>query len=377
MHLSKLLPGNRICLVSWIDKNDLRAKKLADAILLNAIIEDISKMGYTCSYFYNGEFGHIDLLMKLFWKFKKKKTENSVIKQHVILSSVFNLFISFYSLLSFGFKNDVKEKLGAFDAIIVLGPSLLAPIYNVFKGKKYLLLYELNIEFILYNFNAGPKWRYVNRVISALIKKMETRSIQLSNVIMTISPRDCSTLKMLYSSKEIFYYYPFFNREVSTVVKRPLKVVDSKRNRKIALNIKDTVIGFIGSCSIVNCKALLGIISIVRAVNLSNLIFLVSGNISNCFCARNLPDGIIFTGFIENLDVLMPTCDAFILFDVQPTGIEGKVQSYKVYNKPVLLISDESVSNYSQFLGSQGLRLKNTEEAVIYIRNMVKKKLDA
>jgi hypothetical protein len=378
MDSQKPFPGEKLCLVSWIDQNDLHDKKLADSITFNAIIEDLSKKGYSCSYFYDGEFGKIKLFMNLFWEFKnKKKSPNSSIRQHPLLSNIFSMFITFYSLISFAFKTDVKKKLGTFDTIIVAGPSLLAPIYRVFKRDKYLVLYELNIESELFISNILGKKTFIVKLVYGLIKKIESWAINLSNMIMTISPRDCNVLKALVPTKEIMNYYPFYKREISFTARRPLNLIDNKRKTEVTIDDSLTVIGFIGSCSIVNCRALSQIVSIVKGVNSKYLAFLISGNLSDCFCAGNMPNSMIFTGFLENLDILMPLCDAYILFDVQSTGIEVKIQSYKLYKKPVLVISSFPSPNYQQFLGDQMINLKSSEEAIRFIREMIGKKSSA
>lgn len=376
MDLNCPFPGKKICLVSWIDQNDLYEKKLADSIILNAIIQDLNKRGYSCSYFYNGEFGQIKLFMNLFWKFKNmKNSPNSVIRQHPLFSNIFSMFITFYSLISFTFKGDVKKKLGAYDTIMLAGPALLAPIYRVFKRDKYLVLYELNIESELFISNILGKKTFIIKLIYYLINKIEMWAIDLSYMIMTTSPRDCNMLKALVPTKEILYYYPFYNREISYTVKRPLSIIDNKRKKEVTIDDSLTVIGFIGSCSIVNCKAVSQIASIVEGVNSKYLTFLITGNLSDCFCLGDTPSSMIFTGFLENLDLVMPICDAYILFDIQSTGIEVKTQSYKLYNKPVLVISDFSLPNYQEFLGDQMIDLKSSEEAISFIHEMIVKKL--
>ena len=58
MNMQKPLPGKNICLISWIRKDDLYAKKMADSITFNSILEDLTKQGYSCSYFYDGELSN-------------------------------------------------------------------------------------------------------------------------------------------------------------------------------------------------------------------------------------------------------------------------------------------------------------------------------
>jgi hypothetical protein len=376
MDLETPLPGKNVCLVSWIRQEDLKAKKLADSITFNGIIQDLTEGGYSCSYLYEGEFGHIGFFMNLFWKFKEKRgSPNSPISQHPVLSNLFSLFLTFYSLASYRFKRDVKRKLGTFDVIVVAGPALMHPIHRAFKNSKYLVLYELNIEAELFAFNNKGMKTFVNNTILNLIKITEMKALQLSNRILTTSPRDSNSLKKLFPMKEVDYYYPFYKREVTSVARRPLKITDRNRQIDLVLEDKHTVIGFIASCSTVNCRALSGIVSIAKRVNSQTVIFAIVGNIYSCSCVGDMPTNMVFTGFLDNPDDLMQNCDAFILFDVQPTGIEVKAQSYRLYNKPVLVISEYQDSNYLPFLGNRMIECKDSDEAIKVIYKLAEKKL--
>ncbi|MFP3257248.1 MAG: hypothetical protein RXO36_05570 [Candidatus Nanopusillus acidilobi] len=373
INIFKLIKGKNIALISAQRYIDIKDNITVDAVLINDIINDLNLQGYNTKYFFQGDFYPNNILMNKYYKIKSDNSKKQ--KPRPVLSYIFFILTTLISDLSLKFKHEIYRRLKEFDTIIVISPAMVGPIRHVFKKNKIIILYELNIEYKLLEFNLNKinlnKISILSKIIIKIVKLWEIRAIALSDIIACASPRDAKVLATEFNKKIIVYYYPDIKIKKFESIKRPVQITNILTNKQKIINDCDFIITFIGSCSIVNCYALNEIIKINKKLNDEHIIFLMIGSIGNCWCVNNnIPDNIIFCGIVKNLINILPVSNVFILFDKQPTGIEGKIRTYKEYNKPVIGIGKEVKLNYFPFLGELLLACNNDEDAVKKIESL-------
>ena len=367
--LFKLIKGKNIALISTERYIDIKDNIIADASIINDMINDLNMHGYNTKYFFQGDFYPNNILMSRYYK---KKSDNSKKqKQRPVLSNIFFILTTLISDLSLKFKHEIYRRLKELDTIIVVSPAMVGPIRHVFKKNKIIILYELNIEYKLLEFNLN-KISILSKSIIKIVNLWEIRAIALSDIIACTSPRDAKVLATEFN-KKIIAYYPDIKIKKFESIKRPVQITNILINKQKIINDCYFIITFIGSCSVVNCCALNEIIKINKKLNDENIIFLIIGSIGNCWCVNNnISDNIIFCGIVKDLVNILPISNAFILFDKQPTGIEAKIRTYKEYNKPVIGIGKEVKLNYLSFLGDLLLSCKDNDEAIQNIKFLKK-----
>jgi glycosyltransferase involved in cell wall biosynthesis len=67
-----------------------------------------------------------------------------------------------------------------------------------------------------------------------------------------------------------------------------------------------------------------------------HFIFLVVGPVDKAFVGKKIPDNVVFTGRVPNLQEQLSSCDAFINpKEGLDTGAEMKMYDYLGYGKPI------------------------------------------
>jgi polysaccharide biosynthesis protein PslH len=154
---------------------------------------------------------------------------------------------------------------------------------------------------------------------------------------------EAATIALVTTSKEKQYLTdnnPSFNDKILTIGNEPLTPIS-----KINNSYTPKRIGFIGSLDwYTNAEAVEKLITeiypkIKLAFSDAELYIIGKGESNLAEKFKDIP-GVIFTGFIENLDDIMPTIELMIFPHLTVTGIQNKLISAFSYGIPVVFSSE-------------------------------------
>lgn len=154
---------------------------------------------------------------------------------------------------------------------------------------------------------------------------------------------EAATIALVTTSKEKQYLTdnnPSLNEKILTIGNEPLTPISKTNNSYTPKRI-----GFIGSLDwYTNSEAVTKIITeIYPKIKLvfedAELYIIGKGNSKLVEKFKDIP-GIFFTGFIENLDDIMPTIELMIFPHLTVTGIQNKLISAFSYGIPVVFSSE-------------------------------------
>lgn len=226
-------------------------------------------------------------------------------------------------------------------------------------GNIRLLIYEHNIEWKFYENSLGKN--AAARFLVSLCKRIELRNLRKADHLFCLSKTDRDILvSHQIDPKIITVWMPAQNKvKIVNVDHVPVDL----RSKLIST----FAIGFVGTNFGPNIVAVENIIDIAERLSDTKITFLVIGNVSTSFIHADIPDNIIFTGPVEELDSYLSLCKAFVnLKTTSDTGIEIKMFDYLKFDKPIIATR---VGSYG-FEDFENVIITDLEDAPILIRRM-------
>ena len=377
--LKMLFENKNVLIMAFLTEEEIYGSKHSDSPTIINVMNGIKELNGNVSYISYRDLGFTGKIINIFWNMKNKKglSEISGSSLRWVFTSIFYVFIRYFSLLDFTFKFSLKNIFKeSQDILIIFYPYLYIPISGKFLKDKKLkfILYETNIEKKFFEFHLSNfKYKKIANLLLKMIEKIEKEAISKSATILSCSKRDENYIKKYYPEKQISLFYPikFYFQEL---INRSdfLKTRDVLRNKDIKLSKEKFIITFMGS------NYSLNVISVKKLINLNNkkisekINFIIIGNVSDYFKSeKNLPENFIFTGFIQNIDEIMVFSDYFILFDFMETGIETKFVEYAKYFKPIIIITKDA-ETYREVIDERLISFSGINELEKFLENLDK-----
>lgn len=199
------------------------------------------------------------------------------------------------------------------------------------KLKATFVLYEHNVEWKFFA-EKVPKGMFGNISVK-LLKIVEMSNLNKADYVCCVTNRDRETLieeAGMDPQKIKVWMPPIQKREVKVNLQKIPNYLKEKIDKKF-------IVGFLGTNFEPNIIAVKNILRIAETV-LKEVVFLVIGSVNEAFESRNnIPQNVIFTGHVKNLDEHLSLCHIFINpKTTSDTGIEIKMFDYLKFNKPII-----------------------------------------
>ncbi len=195
------------------------------------------------------------------------------------------------------------------------------------------------LKFVLCEHNI--EWRFfeerieknaLNRFLLHIAKKIELEYIKKVDAVIFVSEQDRVTIleEVGVGNISTIVWIPSAKGRISIMAKNPDYSIIKKITGK-------TVIGFVGTNFGPNIVAVKSIIQLAKSVD-DSIVFLIIGSVNKSFDSEaDLPQNIIFTGYVQDLDYYLSLCDLFINPKTSSdTGIEVKMFDYLKFDKKII-----------------------------------------
>ncbi len=376
--------GKRVLISAYLSLQDVETGSQGDSPTLQSLIRTIREQGGDATYLSYSEFGITGMLINIMEKLKKKSISNRISGSHTrwMYTAIFHFLTYVFSKTDPLMKLKTKRlKLMKYDICIFFYPYLFSTLNTLFRDSNHsmMILFEVNIErkFFQFQFSESKLMLLKNSLVK-LVSMMESKSINLSDAVMTIATRDAKELSVRFESKPI-HTLPL--REETTIkseeMKRFITVRDVMRMIDSVLSPEILKVTFIGSNYSLNVRSVEELIRLARNMEKwkDKIKFIIVGNVHHSFNDMyGIPENIIFTGFLRDFNDVMSASDFFIMFDYMGTGVESKSRVYSEYPgltlaltreieeyRPILkerLIPFDSIDSIEKFLKEFSLDVK-------------------
>lgn len=383
--LKGVLRDKRVALLYPLSEKIMSRNNLADWQIVRDVLSDLSSACSCVDYVSLDEFGILGFLIRATSKIKPLK--NNIILPDDKTNGVIFIFslmvLKHLSLIDPFFRRQISQISDRYDFFIIFSPWFVNGISRSIRYSNCkLILYELNYEkkFLEYQLEGVP--RVMKSILLRLTANVDSEAIRQSLITCTISERDRMILSQLHPSAAIGRYYPY-TRIVQRLSEKSedLAIRDAIRGGNVEINLRDTVITFIGSNSKVNVLSVKSIFRLSSLLaNLSDALkLIIIGEVYNAFLRSEatIPENVIFTGYVEAIEPIMRRSDFFILFEFMTTGSEVKAKKFADFAKPVIVVSNEKIDEYRDILADFELRVSSIDQIIPIIVNYLLRKHEA
>lgn len=376
--------GKNVLISAYLASDEIITGSQGDSPTLESLINSIARVGSGVSYISYSNYGITGRMIELFDGLKRKSISSQISGSQTrwMFTAIFHFCIFLFSNFDLTLKWKARKiRSNRFDICIFFYPYLFSKLYNIFKvtNETKIVLFEVNIEKKFFEFQfSSHGLASIKKMLVKMINLVEKIAVHQADLILTIAKRDAKALRLLYPGKPIF----------SCRLDAPydLEVVDENGSVKTSAEIlysniasKPSVvkITFIGTNYSLNVRSVNDIIQIARNLQdcKDKIKFVVIGNIARSFDNfSDLPDNVVFTGFLRDFDDIMKTTDFFMMFDYMGTGVESKCRTYSKYEAMTLTLTKDP-EEYRAILKGKLIPFHSTESIEKFLREVIHKKL--
>ena len=349
---AKRFRSKTVLISAYLSAQDIDAGFQGDSPTLKSLKEAIEQHGGNVIYVPYTEFGVTGYSIKLMERLKRKSISNQISGSHTrwMYTAIFHFLNYTFSVLDPLFKHRAKMlKNLNLDACIFFYPYLFPTLKRVFKGPESpeMILFEVNIETKFFQFQFSmSRFKLIKNFLVKLISMMESKSILLSDSVLTVASRDAKELSSLFSSKQV-HVFPFQDKRDAIQKKRKehVRVKDVLRKTYSELGPEIVKVTFMGSNYSLNVRSVQEVIRLAEKMKdwRDKIRFVIVGNVLRSFIGEcELPENVIFTGHLNDFSDVMSASDFFIMFDYMGTGVESKCRVYSEYPGLTLALTTQS-----------------------------------
>ena len=367
-----LYPGvRRICVISFgpIEKKDsgyfIRSWKLVESLSKRVEMITVLEFPEDDTPLGTYQIGNIIFVKLPGNRVNNKSITSTTFKKRLTFDPIQVITFQFRSVIElFRYRKTISQS----DLVIVEGSllpaaNLIAKIYH----KKVILDTHCVNKLLALGFKNRSRFVYSIRLLFWHV--IESLVTKLSDLIITVSAKETEYLETEYHvPRSKLILIPHVS-ETSVVAYTDKEISEIKKELKIA---NKKVVTFIGDLrAIQNYDATQFIVNDLAPGVLKNrndVIFLIVGKGKELFISNaSLHQGIIFTGYVDNLAKYMSISDICIAPMRVGAGIKTKVLDYINYHKKILTtsIGAEGLENYLQ--SSQVCRIEDFSSCLVKI----------
>lgn len=368
--------GRKVLISAYLRPQDISVGSQGDGPTLKSLMKTITDQGGEVSYVPYIDFGFTGKLIGFMDRMKRHSLSTRISGSHSrwMYTALFHFITYAISKIDASLKSKLRSLVeNGFDTYIMFYPYLFSTLSSLCPdGRVSTILYEVNIEKKFFQFQfSSPRFKTLKGLLLRLIGMMESKSIDRADMILTVASRDARELSSLYSAKHI-RPSSFVEEEKRSIVKRSSVSIRDVMHMTSRILGPDTVkVTFMGSNYSLNVRAVEEVIGLARKLSdvKGKVDFIVVGNVHHSFNSPNeIPDNVIFTGFLNNYDEVMSASDFFIMFDYMGTGIESKSRVYSEYPGLTLALTDES-DEYSTILKEKLVAFNSVDSMERYLKD--------
>ena len=344
--------GKHVLVSAYMSSHDVDVGSQGDSPTIKSLMGVIEEQGGKADYLSYCELGATGLLIRFMERLKKKSISNHISGSHTrwMYTASFHFLTHVLSRIDILMRHKVMSlKSSHYDIYIFFYPYLFATLKRQlsYSDSAVKVLFEANVERRFFEFQfSKSRLNPLKNLLVKLVGIMETKAISRSDAILTVALRDAKDLRTNFSSKRI-YTLPLCEEtgDWSREKKQFVRVPDVLRMKDSDIGPDTIKVTFVGSNYSLNVQSVEELIGLARKMSecKDRIKFIVVGNVNQAFDDRfELPDNIIFTGYLRDFDDVMSASDYFVLFDYMGTGIESKSRIYSHYPGLTLALTNES-----------------------------------
>jgi hypothetical protein len=376
--------GKNILISAYLASDEIVTGSQGDSPTLESLINSIAKVGKEVSYIPYSDYGITGHMIRFFDGLKRKSISSQISGSQTrwMFTAIFHFCIFLFSNFDLTLKWKARRiRSNGFDSCILFYPYLFSTLYNIFKVKNEtnVLLFEVNIEKKFFEFQfSSHGLTNVKNMLVRIINLVEKTAINRSDLILTVAKRDTKTLRSLYPDKSIFSCRLDALHELETVDENgSVKTLPEVLYSNITSRHDVVKITFIGANYSLNVRSVNDIIQIARNLQdcKDKIKFVIIGNVARSFDNfSDLPDNVVFTGFLRDFDDIMKTTDFFMMFDYMGTGVESKCRTYSKYEAMTLTLTKDP-EEYRAILKGKLIPFDSRDLIEKFLREFICKKL--
>lgn len=375
----KLKPRDKIAVFGYLNEYQIKSRIVGDSLIYESLMGDLNKNSISVKYFSFQDYGIIGKILTKIWKQKDKNYPSSKNKTNgnfkFTTTAISLIGLNIISKIDILFRFETQNVIRQYEKVIIFSPWLLfsQKTNNDMNMKtKEFYLFEVNNELKHTEFHT----RYRNKtILIKLILKfvyfIESRAINVSKGVLTLSKRDLESIKELYDpEKTMVYRINIPDTQIHPVDSKTPDFegfnINGNSKIKITSTNKQIKILFIGSRSPINKK---GTDELLKyAFKFRKIIFIIVGSIGYEYKNMiNLPENFVVLGFLDNLERIIPFIDYSILFDWMETGLEVKAYDYAKFGIFTLIVGNSTSSEYEDLFKGNSIVFKEKEEVLNFL----------
>lgn len=347
-----MFEGKLVLVLAYLSCHDVEIGTQGDSPTIKSLMRTIEQQGGSADYLSYCDLGATGLLIHLMEGLKKNSISNHISGSHTrwMYTATFHFLTHMLSRIDLLMRHKIINlKNSRYDAYICFYPYLFSTLKRQLMGSdpSIKVLFETNVERRFFEFQfSKAKLGLLKNALIKLIGIMENRAINQADAVITVAMRDAKELRMNFSSSRIYALPLEEELEGWSVEKKKfVNVPDALRMRNSYLGPDTLKVTFVGSNYSLNVQSVEELISLARKMPecKDRIKFIVVGNVNKAFGNKfELPDNMIFTGYLKDFEEVMSASDFFVLFDYMGTGIESKSRIYSRYPGLTLALTNES-----------------------------------
>ena len=347
-----LFRGKRVLVLAYMSQHDADVGSQGDSPTIKSLMNTIARQGGNAAYSSYSEFGAIGKMIKFMERLKKKSISNRLSGSQTrwMYTAIFHFLTYAVSRADVFMQAKVKQfKNNGYDIYLLFYPYLFSAFKRQLSGHSgpMSVLFEPNIERKFFEFQfSKSKLNLLKNALCKLIGTMESKSIAQSDAVITVAMRDAKELSLKFDGKPI-YALPVQEGRIKDMKdkKQSVKVRDVFRRRHSELGPDTLKVTFMGSNYSLNVSSVNELMKLARKMSecKDKIKFIVVGDIHHAFSDQcEVPENVIFTGYLRDFNEVMCASDFFILFDQMQTGIESKSRVYSQFPGLTIALTNDS-----------------------------------
>lgn len=373
-----LFRGKRVLVAAYLTRQGVEVGSQGDSPTIKSLMQAIEEQGGKADYLSYSELGAMGLLIRYMERLKQNSIADQISGSETrwVYTATFHLLTHILSRIDRGMIKKIEHlKESHYDAFILFYPYLFTALERQMGsvGRSTKILFEANIEARFFEFQfSGPKLHLLKTLLVRLVDLMEKRAISQSDAIMTVAVRDAKELSTRFGSKRVFTLPQQGANGVTMKEKKEfVRVKDVFRMKNSNLGPDILKVTFMGSNYSLNVRSVEELIVMARSMSecKDKIKFIVVGNIHRAFDDNfELPENVIFTGYLRDFNEVMCASDFFILFDRMGTGVESKCRVYSEYPGLTLALTSDS-EEYLPILKDKMISFDSVESIESFLRD--------
>ena len=368
--------GESVSVYDFLRDEEIVNNTHGDSVTIKALLEELKMEYKNVRYTSYRDLGILGKIIEMLWGLKKRsKSTLNGNRLRWVATAFLYILIDKLAIIDLGFSKCAGlNKYGSYEDLIIGRPFYFSHFERTIKnnGKGKISLLEHNIEKSFFGFQLG-KLGFFSKILLNDISKIEKHALKEASMIYTVSVKDKNVLADEYPAIKVKKInYNGINSIDHLQLLIPFRNVNSgtfPNKYDPQVNIDRLKVGFIGSNYSLNVESVKLLINIAKHIENKGIIFMIIGEVSSSFKDTiDIPSNLIFWGFVKDTYSVLSMCDAYILFDLMPTGIETKSLLYKQFVKLVLLVGQDN-SEYDENLGDRVLILHNKDDVINFLEN--------